>query len=93
MDASDKDSARNAEIRYSVDDEHFSINDDGMVVARQRLDADQTRQGFHIYRFNITARDSSNPPRQSTAIVTLVFFKFSAHKSSEILAMQCVCAN
>uniref|UniRef100_A0A914XSI8 Cadherin domain-containing protein n=1 Tax=Plectus sambesii TaxID=2011161 RepID=A0A914XSI8_9BILA len=67
--ASDKDSGRNAAIRYEVDDDHFSVNDHGDIEARKRLDADQKSQGYHIYRFNVTARDMGEPSLSAKALV------------------------
>ncbi|KAH7700358.1 CBR-HMR-1 protein, partial [Aphelenchoides avenae] len=67
--ATDKDAGRNGRIVYSVDDSHFMVNERGEISARLRLDADQNRERFHIYRFNITAADYGEPQLKSTAMV------------------------
>ncbi|VDM50175.1 unnamed protein product [Toxocara canis] len=67
--ADDKDSGENAHIIYSVDDRNFSINERGEISARVRLDADQRRERFYIYRFNVTATDHGDPPLHSSATV------------------------
>uniref|UniRef100_A0A183EFA5 CA domain-containing protein n=1 Tax=Gongylonema pulchrum TaxID=637853 RepID=A0A183EFA5_9BILA len=54
---------------YSLSDDHFKINDRGEISARKRLDADQNRERFYIYRFNVTATDRGEPPLSSTAAV------------------------
>uniref|UniRef100_A0A915AWG2 Cadherin domain-containing protein n=1 Tax=Parascaris univalens TaxID=6257 RepID=A0A915AWG2_PARUN len=67
--ADDKDSGENAHIIYSVEDRNFSINENGEISARLRLDADQYRERFFIYRFNVTATDRGDPPLRSSATV------------------------
>uniref|UniRef100_A0A183E847 CA domain-containing protein n=1 Tax=Gongylonema pulchrum TaxID=637853 RepID=A0A183E847_9BILA len=69
MHAEDKDSGENARIVYSLSDDHFKINDRGEISAQKRLDADQNRERFYIYRFNVTATDRGEPPLSSTAAV------------------------
>ncbi|EPB72826.1 cadherin domain protein [Ancylostoma ceylanicum] len=65
----DKDSGDNARVRYSVDNDNFTINDKGELSAKNRLDADQFKERFFIYRFNVTATDFGNPPLSSNATV------------------------
>ncbi|VDK78311.1 unnamed protein product, partial [Anisakis simplex] len=65
--ADDKDSGENALVAYSIDDHNFTINDRGEISARMRLDADQFRERFFIYRFNVTAEDRGDPPLRSSA--------------------------
>ncbi|KAK5977060.1 Cadherin domain protein [Trichostrongylus colubriformis] len=65
----DKDSGENAKVRYSVDNDNFTINDVGEISAKNRLDADQFKERFFIYRFNVTATDSGIPPLRSNATV------------------------
>lgn len=69
MSAKDRDSGRNAAIRYSVDNNNFTVDDDGVISARYRLDADQRQLGFFIYRFTVTAKDRGDPPRSATSQV------------------------
>ncbi|KIH56306.1 hypothetical protein ANCDUO_13512, partial [Ancylostoma duodenale] len=68
----DKDSGDNARVRYSVDNDNFTINDQGELSAKNRLDADQFKERFFIYRFNVTATDFGNPPLSSNATVSSV---------------------
>ncbi|XGW19739.1 hypothetical protein V3C99_003519, partial [Haemonchus contortus] len=65
----DKDSGDNARVKYSVDNDNFTINDLGEISAKNRLDADQFKERFFIYRFNVTATDFGNPPLSSNATV------------------------
>ncbi|TKR62057.1 hypothetical protein L596_026067 [Steinernema carpocapsae] len=67
--AEDKDSGDNSEITYSIDDRNFTINSKGEISARVRLDADQNREKFFIYRFTVTATDKGNPPLKGDAQV------------------------
>ncbi|VDO38163.1 unnamed protein product [Onchocerca flexuosa] len=69
MQAEDKDQNENGRIKYSLDDNNFTINDQGEISARSRLDADQNRERFFIYRFNVTATDCGDPPLSSNAVV------------------------
>uniref|UniRef100_A0A158QXR6 DE-cadherin (inferred by orthology to a D. melanogaster protein) n=1 Tax=Nippostrongylus brasiliensis TaxID=27835 RepID=A0A158QXR6_NIPBR len=65
----DKDSGENAKVRYSVDNDNFTVNEQGEISAKNRLDADQFKERFFIYRFNVTATDFGNPPLSSNATV------------------------
>ncbi|CAJ0572991.1 unnamed protein product, partial [Mesorhabditis spiculigera] len=64
--AEDKDSEANAKIRFHIDDGNFIINDEGGDIAK---DADQHKERFFIYRFEVTAEDSGSAPRKSAATV------------------------
>lgn len=81
VEAYDKDSGENGRIKYSLDDQHFTINDRGEICGGGRLDADQNRERFFIYRFNVTATDHGEPSLSSTAMVTwhFPFIQLSAH--------------
>ncbi|VDM57913.1 unnamed protein product [Angiostrongylus costaricensis] len=65
----DKDSGENARVRYTVDNNNFTVNDKGEISAKNRLDADQFKERFFIYRFNVTAIDSGSPSLSSNATV------------------------
>lgn len=67
--ADDKDSEENSRVLYSVDDHNFVVNERGEISAKNRLDADQKRERFYFYRFNVTAKDNGNPPSKSKAMV------------------------
>ncbi|CAJ0575569.1 unnamed protein product, partial [Mesorhabditis spiculigera] len=67
--AEDKDSEANAKIRFHIDDGNFIINDEGEISPKVRLDADQHKERFFIYRFEVTAEDSGSAPRKSAATV------------------------
>lgn len=69
--AKDKDHGLNAEIVYSVDNHNFTVNERGEISALNRLDADQLKQGFFIYKFNVTARDKGYPSRFATSVVQI----------------------
>ncbi|MCP9264161.1 Cadherin domain protein [Dirofilaria immitis] len=71
--ADDKDHSENARIKYRLDDNNFTINDKGEISARIRLDADQNRERFFIYRFNVTATDCGEPPLSSNTVVRIIF--------------------
>jgi len=58
--ATDADSGSNAEIEYTVSDEHFRIDVNGVIRNNKQLDADNNG-GY--YEFLVTARDKGNPPR------------------------------
>lgn len=68
--AEDKDSGENARLVYTVSDFNFTVNDRGEISARNRLDADQNRERFYIYRFNVTVTDKGDPPLNATALVS-----------------------
>ncbi|VDN56530.1 unnamed protein product [Dracunculus medinensis] len=67
--ADDKDSNENAKIVYSLDNKNFTINERGEIAAAVRLDADQNRERFFIYRFHVIAIDGGQPNLSSKAIV------------------------
>ncbi|PIC54303.1 hypothetical protein B9Z55_003605 [Caenorhabditis nigoni] len=67
--AIDKDSGDNARITYSLDNQNFSINENGEISARIRLDADQFNERHFVYRFNVTARDHGTNQLSNTAMV------------------------
>uniref|UniRef100_A0A7E4VRE3 Secreted protein n=2 Tax=Panagrellus redivivus TaxID=6233 RepID=A0A7E4VRE3_PANRE len=67
--AFDKDAGENGRIVYTVDHDDFQVNDEGEISARRRLDADQKRERFFIYRFNVTAEDRGMPRRRAVASV------------------------
>uniref|UniRef100_A0A0N4VH37 Cadherin egf lag seven-pass g-type receptor n=1 Tax=Enterobius vermicularis TaxID=51028 RepID=A0A0N4VH37_ENTVE len=69
--ADDKDSEENSRVLYSVDDHNFVVNERGEISAKNRLDADQKRERFYFYRFNVTAKDNGNPPSKSKAMVQI----------------------
>lgn len=73
MQADDKDCGENARIKYTLDNNNFMINDRGEISARIRLDADQNRERFFIYRFNVTATDCGEPSLSSNAVVSPIF--------------------
>ncbi|ULU14127.1 hypothetical protein L3Y34_016562 [Caenorhabditis briggsae] len=67
--AIDKDSGENARITYSLDNQNFSINENGEISAKIRLDADQYNERHFVYRFNVTARDHGTNQLSNTAMV------------------------
>lgn len=52
--ATDADSGANADIEYSVSDDHFSIDSSGLIVNNKQLDADNNNA---YYEFTVTAKD------------------------------------
>lgn len=52
--ATDSDSGANAEIEYSVADEHFSIDSSGIISNNKQLDADNNNA---YYEFVVSAKD------------------------------------
>uniref|UniRef100_A0AC35TLZ3 Origin recognition complex subunit 1 n=1 Tax=Rhabditophanes sp. KR3021 TaxID=114890 RepID=A0AC35TLZ3_9BILA len=69
--AFDRDEGDNGKIVYSVSNDNFHVNSNGEVMVRKHLDADQNKDGFFIYRFNVTATDKGNPVKSSTAQIFL----------------------
>ncbi|KAE9548545.1 hypothetical protein FO519_008238, partial [Halicephalobus sp. NKZ332] len=67
--AVDKDSFENGEVSYSVDHPDFFVNSKGEISAKRRLNADQNRERFFIYRFNVTAEDKGSPKKKSSTTV------------------------
>ncbi|KRX24151.1 Neural-cadherin, partial [Trichinella nelsoni] len=65
--ARDKDSGLNSEIEYSLTDHNFTIDNQGVISPKVRLDADQTMQGFYIYKFDVIAKDRGNPAQMATS--------------------------
>ena len=65
--ATDKDSFENGEIIYTVDHPDFFVNSKGEISAKRRLNADQNRERFFIYKFNVTAEDKGSPKKKGTA--------------------------
>jgi len=65
--AVDKDTGDNSRITYSVDNHNFSINSNGEISAKVRLDADQLNERHFVYRFNVTARDHGEPVSLSSS--------------------------
>ncbi|KAI1722266.1 cadherin domain-containing protein [Ditylenchus destructor] len=70
--ARDRDSGANAQLDYFVDHPSFAVNENGDISVRLRLDADQKQEGFHFYRFNVTASDRGLPNSlQGSALVQI----------------------
>uniref|UniRef100_A0A914QFP9 Cadherin domain-containing protein n=1 Tax=Panagrolaimus davidi TaxID=227884 RepID=A0A914QFP9_9BILA len=67
--AIDKDFGENSRIVYTVDHPDFSVSDSGEISAKKRLNADQNRERFFIYRFNVTAEDRGMPRRRTSATI------------------------
>ncbi|EGT50929.1 hypothetical protein CAEBREN_30886, partial [Caenorhabditis brenneri] len=65
--AIDKDSGENSRITYTVDNQNFSINENGEISAKVRLDADQFNERHFVYRFNVAARDHGQPNSLSSS--------------------------
>ena len=64
--ASDADSGSNADIAYSVSDDHFAVDSNGVISNNRRLDADSNNA---YYEFQVTAKDKGEPARTGTATV------------------------
>lgn len=64
--AMDADSGVNADIDYSVSDDHFAVDANGNIVNNKQLDADNNNA---YYEFLVTARDKGEPPKSGTATV------------------------
>ena len=52
--ARDDDSGTNAEITYSVSDDHYRVDNKGIIYNRKALDADDNNA---YYEFTVTATD------------------------------------
>lgn len=52
--ARDDDSGTNAEITYSVSDDHYRVDNKGIIYNRKTLDADDNNA---YYEFTVTATD------------------------------------
>ena len=66
--ASDADSGSNADTVYSVSDDHFAVDSDGLISNNRRLDADSNNA---YYEFQVTAKDKGEPSRTGTATVRI----------------------
>ena len=66
--ATDSDSGANAEIEYSVSDDHFSIDSNGVISNAKQLDADNNNA---YYEFTVTAKDKGEPAKIGTATVRI----------------------
>ena len=65
---SDADSGSNADIAYSVSDDHFAVDSDGLISNNRRLDADSNNA---YYEFQVTSKDKGEPARTGTATVRI----------------------
>ena len=54
MKARDDDSGTNAEINYSVSNDHFRVDNKGIIYNKKTLDADDNNA---YYEFTVTATD------------------------------------
>ena len=59
--ARDDDVGTNAEIVYSVHDNHFTVDNKGIIKVGTVLDADDNNA---YYEFNVVAMDRGDPPRK-----------------------------
>ncbi|KAI9558984.1 hypothetical protein GHT06_015773 [Daphnia sinensis] len=66
--ATDSDSGSNAEIEYSVSDDHFAIDSNGVISNGKQLDADNNNA---YYEFTVTAKDKGESPKSGTATVRI----------------------
>ncbi|XP_063604101.1 neural-cadherin-like [Penaeus indicus] len=66
--ARDDDSGTNAEIVYSVSDDHFRVDNKGVIYNRRTLDADDNNA---YYEFVVTATDRGEPAKAGTATVRI----------------------
>ncbi|XP_031342247.1 neural-cadherin-like [Photinus pyralis] len=64
--AMDSDSGANAEIEYTVSDDHFSVDPSGIISNNKQLDADNNNA---YYEFVVTAKDKGEPAKTGTATV------------------------
>jgi hypothetical protein len=65
--ATDLDSARNAEISYSVNRDEFYIDEKGVIYSNKRLDADVN----NTYQLIVSATDRGEPPLTGAATVRI----------------------
>lgn len=65
MSATDADSAKNADIVYSLDKADFTIDSRGVIFSNKRLDADIV----NTYELAVRAVDKGEPPLTGTATV------------------------
>ncbi|XP_076032082.1 neural cadherin isoform X3 [Oratosquilla oratoria] len=66
--ARDEDSGSNAEIVYSVSDDHFKVDNKGIIYNKKTLDADDNNA---YYEFTVTATDRGEPPKEGTATIRI----------------------
>ncbi|KAF5306389.1 hypothetical protein FQA39_LY08898 [Lamprigera yunnana] len=66
--AMDSDSGANAEIEYTVSDDHFSVDPSGIISNNKQLDADNNNA---YYEFVVTAKDKGEPAKTGTATVRI----------------------
>ena len=78
--ATDSDSGANAEIEYSVSDDHFTVDSNGVIANAKQLDADNNNA---YYEFVVTAKDKGEPPKTGTA--TVRFWNILEHFFWDIL--------
>ncbi|CAG5022211.1 unnamed protein product [Parnassius apollo] len=64
--AMDADSGKNAEIEYLVSDDHFAVDNNGIITNNKQLDADNNNA---YYEFVVTAKDKGEPAKTGTATV------------------------
>ncbi|XP_037085943.1 neural-cadherin-like isoform X3 [Pollicipes pollicipes] len=62
----DSDSGTNADLFYSVSDDHFRVDDQGAIYNNRVLDADNNNG---LYQFLVTATDRGEPAKTGTATV------------------------
>ncbi|XP_043210951.1 neural-cadherin-like isoform X4 [Amphibalanus amphitrite] len=62
----DADSGTNADLTYSVSDDHFRVDDKGVIYNNRVLDADNNNG---LYQFLVTATDRGEPAKTGTATV------------------------
>ena len=62
--ATDRDSGANAEIEYSVTDNHFTVDLSGVISNAKQLDADNNNA---YYEFTVTANGKGEPSRSGVA--------------------------
>ncbi|KAK4289887.1 hypothetical protein Pmani_037174, partial [Petrolisthes manimaculis] len=66
--ARDSDSGTNAEITYSVSDDHFRVDNKGIIYNRKTLDADDNNA---YYEFQVTSTDRGEPAKEGTATIRI----------------------
>ncbi|XP_064079326.1 neural-cadherin-like isoform X1 [Macrobrachium nipponense] len=66
--ARDEDSGTNAEINYSVSNDHFRVDNKGIIYNKKTLDADDNNA---YYEFTVTATDKGEPSKEGTATIRI----------------------
>ncbi|XP_018016523.1 neural-cadherin isoform X4 [Hyalella azteca] len=66
--ARDDDVGTNAEIVYSVNDDHFRVDNKGVIKVKKTLDADDNNA---YYMFDVVAKDRGDPPKEGSATVRI----------------------